>query len=92
MGVLRPVIELINQGVFNGNFAVGIGQALDIALGRIQQHRNGVFFIQRHQLIAQGIIGGVQEMAKQQSVYSPKRSKAGTTPEVLSVTRRLEMP
>ena len=60
MGVLSLVIHASDQGVFDGNNAFFVTLSVDIVARALQQYGDRVFTINRHQFIAQRIVGSVQ--------------------------------
>ncbi len=60
MRMVRAIIDLVNQGVFDGDLAVRIRHRLNVALGRVKQHGDRVFFIDRYQLVTQFVVRCMQ--------------------------------
>lgn len=92
MGMLGTIVDVIQHDVLNGDATTVSVGFRNIAANRVQEGLNIIFLVDRHDLITNRIVGGVQEIASATSIISPSLSSAGTTPEVESVTRRFDRP
>src|SRR5690606_18277306 len=60
LGVLGAIVDLVDEGVLDGHLAVGVGQLVEVAPGGGDQGLHRILAVDRHQLVAQGVIGGVE--------------------------------
>src|SRR5690606_16292769 len=63
LSMFRLVVHILQQGVLNGQITL-LAQPGDIPVARRQQYRQRVLPVQRHQLVAQFIVGRMQRQGQ----------------------------